>query len=373
MSPTLMPVPPARFPFNARSTILRHVKRAQGRPDAPLTVLAIVCLVVLANSPSSPDPGSRSSFHWFFPRCLRSLGTSNRTGRTTTLSHHNPIPVFPPGDPVLPWPPTYHSAYPYGYDHPRRHSYPPYQPRGRTLRRLNGLNVCGPGPERSVIDKIDTQPFEIPQPQETQSAPSVLAVTHEVGVLILPYDVRADPLQTCTGMLPEAQMVHKVNNVYSVSCGCGSFLLALASRRRRSRSIADTHLDSFETDPLGLSTDAAADLSGGVNSDASTLFRTAAEDSVPLTDDHLSRLFTTFLEGASHSSILQAGTSNLPDETIETQAPSKLTEQDALTGPYDGVNLQQSGPNASTRWDVLPRFHNSFDSQQSGPSGFARH
>lgn len=144
MSPTLMPVPPARSPFNARSAILRHVKRSQGRPDAPLNVLAIVCLVVLAvillsiaryfyrtrsqNSPSSPDPGSRSSFHWFFPRCLRSLGTSNRTGRTTTLSHHNPIPAFPPGDPVRPWPPTYCPAYSHVYDHPRRHSYPPYQP-----------------------------------------------------------------------------------------------------------------------------------------------------------------------------------------------------------------------------------------------------
>ncbi|KAI6140808.1 hypothetical protein BKA82DRAFT_4362726 [Pisolithus tinctorius] len=358
MSPTLMAVPPARSPFNARSTILRHVKRAQGRTDAPLIVSAIPELAILPRSWHSIlislVLSSTSSVTWDF----------ERTGRTTTLSHHNPIHVFPLGDPVLPWPPTYHPAYSHVYDHPRRHSYPPYQPRGRALRRLNGFNACGPGPERSMTDAIDIQPFEIPQPQETQSAPSTLAVTHE----------------TCIGMLPEAQMVHKIDNECDAAGDevfvffvIGRALNTLHSIQTPSRSIADTHLDSFETDPLGLSTDAAADLSGGGNSDASTLFRTAAEDSVPLTDDHLSRLFTTFLEDASHSSILQAGTSNLPDEVIELQAPSKLTEQDALTGPYDGVNLQQSGPNASTRWDVLPRFHNSFDSQQSGPSGFARH
>lgn len=160
-------------------------------------------------------------------------------------------------------------------------------------------------------------------------------------------------------------MVHKVDNecdaagdkpAVAVVLSCSPFQ-ADDVEVDRSR-IPD--FDSFETDFFGLSTDTAADLSGGGNSDASTLFRTAAEDSVPLADDHLSRLFTTFLEDAGHSSISQSGTSNLPDEAIAPQAPSTLTEQDTFTGPYDRVNLQQSGPNVSTRGDVLPRFHNSF-------------
>ncbi|KAI6140981.1 hypothetical protein BKA82DRAFT_1006387 [Pisolithus tinctorius] len=41
MSPTMVPV------VNARSTVLRHVKRAEGHTDTSVVVLAVICLVIL--------------------------------------------------------------------------------------------------------------------------------------------------------------------------------------------------------------------------------------------------------------------------------------------------------------------------------------
>ncbi|KAI6140963.1 hypothetical protein BKA82DRAFT_4341816 [Pisolithus tinctorius] len=118
MSPTLVPV------VNARSAVLRHVKRAEGHTDTSVVVLAVICVVILTvtllsiaryfcrerrrNSSSSTDPSSRSPSHWYSPRCFGSL----RTGRTATSSHQDPLPALPPRDPVRPWPATYRPRYP---------------------------------------------------------------------------------------------------------------------------------------------------------------------------------------------------------------------------------------------------------------------
>ncbi|KAI6141421.1 hypothetical protein BKA82DRAFT_4341733 [Pisolithus tinctorius] len=106
MSPTLVPV------VNARSTVLRHVKRAESHTDTSVVVLAVISVVILTvtllfvaryfcrarrrNSPSSTDSSGQSSSHWYSPRCFGSL----RTGRTVTPSHQDPFLALPPRDPA---------------------------------------------------------------------------------------------------------------------------------------------------------------------------------------------------------------------------------------------------------------------------------
>ncbi|KAI6140988.1 hypothetical protein BKA82DRAFT_1005787, partial [Pisolithus tinctorius] len=155
MSPTLVPA------VSARSTALRHVKRAESHTDIPIVVLAVICLVILTltivsiaryfcrerrrNSSSSTDPSGRSPSHWYSPRCLGSL----RTGCTATPSHQDPFPALPPRDPVRPWPVTYRPTYPRvhhehrPYSH-RSHRFGEYRPSSLAVYRLSGLNAYQP-------------------------------------------------------------------------------------------------------------------------------------------------------------------------------------------------------------------------------------
>lgn len=127
MSPTLVPV------VNARSTVLRHVKRAESHTDTSVVVLAVISVVILTvtllfvaryfcrarrrNSPSSTDSSGQSSSHWYSPRCFGSL----RTGRTVTPSHQDPFLALPPRDPVRPWPATCRPMYPRVHNSHRPH------------------------------------------------------------------------------------------------------------------------------------------------------------------------------------------------------------------------------------------------------------
>ncbi|KAI6151497.1 hypothetical protein BKA82DRAFT_1006373 [Pisolithus tinctorius] len=151
MSPTLVPV------VNARSAVLRHVKRAEGHTDTSVVVLAVICVVILTvtllsiaryfcrerrrNSSSSTDPSSRSPSHWYSPRCFGSL----RTGRTATSSHQDPLPALPPRDPVRPWPATYRPRYPRVHFADRPYSHRSHRFGDLAVYRLSGLNAYQPG------------------------------------------------------------------------------------------------------------------------------------------------------------------------------------------------------------------------------------
>ncbi|KAI5986312.1 hypothetical protein F5J12DRAFT_916179 [Pisolithus orientalis] len=222
MSPTLMPVPPARSPFNARSAILRHVKRSQGRPDAPLNVLAIPELAIL------PRP---------WQSILISLVLSSMSSVTRDFEQD--------------W--AYHD------------SQPP-QPYPRVPARR---------PSSSVASYVLPSLLSCIRPP---SSPFVSAVSTGAISLIIRLAFRDTPTtrntertfhasgNTCIGMLLEAQMVHKVDNecdaagdkpAVAVVLSCSPFQ-ADDVEVDRSR-IPD--FDSFETDFFGLSTDTAADLS----------------------------------------------------------------------------------------------------------------
>ncbi|KAI6000272.1 hypothetical protein EDC04DRAFT_1071414 [Pisolithus marmoratus] len=151
MPPTPIPALPSTSTSTTRSSVFRHVKRAQEGTDAPAIVLAVVCaillLVVLLSvaryfhrikcffSLSSPRPRGRFTFSWLFPRRLVSLRTSNPTSRTP---HSNP---FPPRDPARPWS-QYRPAYLRVY-HPHR-PYPYHSCRVAECRS-DGLKVDLPG------------------------------------------------------------------------------------------------------------------------------------------------------------------------------------------------------------------------------------
>ncbi|KAI6169099.1 hypothetical protein EDD17DRAFT_462419 [Pisolithus thermaeus] len=127
MSPIPLPVPPYRSTSTTRPNAIRHVKRARSGTDAPVIVLATVCVILLLlilfliarrfyrtrrfSSPSSPKPNRRSTFRRFFPQKLRFLWTSNRTRRTATVSHPDPPPATPLKAPARPWL-VYHPAHP---------------------------------------------------------------------------------------------------------------------------------------------------------------------------------------------------------------------------------------------------------------------
>ncbi|KAI6158325.1 hypothetical protein EDD17DRAFT_1012711 [Pisolithus thermaeus] len=192
MSPIPLPVSSYRSTSTARSNVIRHVKRARSGTDAPVIVLATVCIILLFlilfliarrfyrtrrfSSRSSPKPDRRSTFWRFFPRKLRFLWTSNRTRRTATVSHPDPLPAIPLKAPARPWL-VYHPARP-------RMCHPPHAHLRRSPRvcenRIGDHKVYrrgGPNPRwRSDSNTYllgDLPPHRQPRPSRPQVRPRV--------------------------------------------------------------------------------------------------------------------------------------------------------------------------------------------------------